>query len=109
MKRNTFAIALIAFAATTAAVGTAVASLVPSDLVVTPIYVRKTETIAPTTAVPLIFAGNYDITTPGSNDVVVTVQDNRPGGTNPRKGRTTADVILTTTSTTALPSSIVIN
>jgi hypothetical protein len=105
MKRN-FIIALVAFAAVTAAVGTAVASLLPSsDVVLTSVDVNK----APTgTSDIWVNAGQYDITA-GSNEVIINVVDSRtpPPTQDTRKGYNTAHtLILTTTSSTAYSSGV---
>jgi len=71
MKRN-FIIALVAFAAVTAAVGTAVASLRPESAVATDIYVRK---VADDPTSQRYSAGSHTVSGTGAQ-VVINVTDN---------------------------------
>jgi hypothetical protein len=106
MKRNTLAVAAIAFAATTAAIGTAVASFLPTVADVA-VYVRRDEPTAGT----LISAGTHTFTPTASGiDVLVNVNDTRTTPTNDqRKARNISDVIYKTAGATTLNSSVVIN
>jgi hypothetical protein len=98
MKPNTFSVAVIVFAATTAIIGTAIASLLPT-LAPTQVWVRRIETVAPTAPNKLnLYAGTHNLTTTASGiDVIVSVDDTTtPGNSDTRKGRYSNDVIITT-------------
>lgn len=102
MKRRNFIIALIAFAAVTAAVGSAVASLSRKDVVATDVWVR----VNANSSANLKFAGTYDIT-PGANQVVVSVNDTRTPGTDTRIGYAADGITpLSSTSTGVLSSTV---
>lgn len=102
MKRRNFIIALIAFAAVTAAVGSAVASLSRKDVVATDVWVR----VNANSSANLKFAGTYDIT-PGANQVIVSVNDTRTPGADTRIGYAAdGTTVLFTSSTSAIPSTV---
>lgn len=107
MKRNTLIVAAIAFAATTAAIGSAVASLLPT-VVAADVYVRKNEASAPTVSVPLIFAGNQAITPAPGVDLTVNIDDRRTSGADTRKGRDNGDIVIQTATATTVNSNVVI-
>jgi hypothetical protein len=91
MKRNTLAVAAIAFAATATTIGTAVASFVPA-LAPVAVSVRKDE--VPTGAPVLLSAGTQNLTTTptGGNGVTVQIDDERtPAAIDTRKGRYSND------------------
>jgi hypothetical protein len=105
MKRNTFGIALFAFAAATAAIGTTVAAIAP-ELVLTQVYVRRD---AGSPAV-IIDAGQKDLSS-GSQSVIVSVIDNRTPATNDTRigYQANGTTPLTNGTTSPYPSSVVIN
>jgi hypothetical protein len=97
MKRNTFAVAAIAFAVTAATIGTAVASFLPVQQSVA-VFVRRIEANTPTGTTPLVSAGNHTLTLNASGvDVTVNVNDTT-GPNDTRKGRTSADAIIKVSS-----------
>jgi hypothetical protein len=108
MNSKLFTLGLIAFAIVTSVVAsTATALLTDAKLLLTNVYVRRDEAVAPNATFPIIFAGTYNLTA-GSNPLVVQVDDRRTTGSDTRLGRTSADVLILVTTTSPVSSNVVI-
>lgn len=106
MKQKQFATMAIAFAATTAIIGTAAATISPVEPPRS-VYVRRDEA----TAGILYNAGVWNITdsSPSGTVVTVLVDDERTATpVDTRSGRTATDALLRTSPATILDSDLVI-
>lgn len=111
MKRRIFVIALIAFAAVTAAVGTAVASFTNDSANVADIevYVLKfdNQPYNPTTN-PLYYADTYSLTLGTSHTPNVNVTVSGSATTRKARDNSGAVIIVAAGQPTSLPSSLII-
>jgi hypothetical protein len=77
MKRRTLVIALIAFAAVTAAIGTSIAAFVPA-VTPTAVWVRKVETDATQGLKDVQQTEEATVTTEGNGNITIRIVDTTP-------------------------------
>jgi hypothetical protein len=98
MKRKSLVIALIAFAAVTAAVGGAIASFLPAPIAV---WVRVDEANA-TPLKNVLQSVDATATTTGNGNVIINIKDTRTNTVVSRKGRNASGAELLAPSATTI-------